>query len=452
MRLTIIHPAVGRRRGERYIRTWQMEPLPAAAIAGLTPPDVDVRFYDDRMEAIPFDEPTDAVAISLETYTARRVYQIASEYRKRKIPVIVGGFHATLMPEEAARYAESVVVGEAEGVWESVIDDLRHGTLQKRYEAAEQPNLDRIRPNREIFRGKRYLPIGLVETGRGCRFPCEFCAIQTFFKRTHRSRPVDAVLAELRALKSQKKVFFFVDDNFAGNIAAAKPLLAELAKLNIRWITQMSINAAHDEEFLAMLARAGCVGTLIGFESLDRETLRKMRKNFNAMGGGYEVALQNLRRHQIRVYATFVFGYENDTAVSFDNAVDFAIDQRFYIAAFNHLTPFPATPLYERLKQEGRLRMPAWWLDERYRYNDVPFTPRSLAPEELTRLCVQARRRFYSWGSIIKRGMAPTNRSNAFMFRNFFPINAMHRTDIDGRNGYPLGDETWQGQLIEAAA
>ena len=201
-----------------------------------------------------------------------------------------------------------------------------------------------------------------------------------------------------------------------------------------------------------MLARAGCVGTLIGFESLDRETLRKMRKNFNAMGGGYEVALQNLRRHQIRVYATFVFGYENDTAISFDNAVDFAIDQRFYIAAFNHLTPFPATPLYERLKQEGRLRMPAWWLDERYRYNDVPFTPRSLAPEELTRLCVQARRRFYSWGSIIKRGMAPTNRSNAFMFRNFFPINAMHRTDIDGRNGYPLGDETWQGPLIEVAA
>src|SRR3954471_22114975 len=132
MRLTIVHPCIGRRAGDtRYIRTWQMEPLPAAAIAGLTPPGVDVRFYDDRMERIPFGEPADLVAISVETYTARRAYQIATEYRKRGVPVVMGGFHASLVPNEVARYAEAVVVGEAEGLWPTVIDDARHGKLQK---------------------------------------------------------------------------------------------------------------------------------------------------------------------------------------------------------------------------------------------------------------------------------------------------------------------------------
>lgn len=451
MRLTIIHPAIGHRIGERYIRSWQMEPLPAAAVAGLTPDDVDIRFYDDRMETIPYDEATDAVAISLETYTAKRVYQIASEYRKRGVPVIVGGFHASLVPEEAERYAEAVVVSEAELVWESVIDDLRHGTLKKRYESRERPKLDRIRPDRSIFRGKRYLPIGLVETGRGCRFPCEFCAIQAFFDRTHRSRSIDGILAELHSLKKSSRVFFFVDDNFAGNIPAAKPLLEALAPLDVRWITQMSINAAHDEEFLGLLSRSGCKGVLIGFESLDRETLRSMKKNFNAMRGGYEVALANLRRHNIRVYGTFVFGYQNDTPETFDSTVQFAIDQRLYIAAFNHLTPFPGTALYERLERENRLRFNAWWLDDDYRYNDVPFRPERLEHDDVTRLCVESRRRFYSWKSILRRGMEKTNRSDPFMFRNFLPINYMHRADVSNRNGYPLGDESFRGPLLEAS-
>ena len=451
MRLTIIHPAIGHRIGERYIRSWQMEPLPAAAIAGLTPGDVEIRFHDDRMETIPYDEPTDAVAMSLETYTAKRVYQIASEYRKRNVPVIVGGFHASLVPEEAERYAEAVIVGEAEPVWREVIDDLRHGTLRKRYHAADRPQLDEIRPDRSIFRGKRYLPIGLVETGRGCRFPCEFCAIQVFFDRTHRSRPIDDILAELESLKSSRRVFFFVDDNFAGNIKAAKPLLEALAPLGIRWITQMSINAAHDEEFLELLSRSGCKGVLIGFESLDRETLRSMKKNFNAMRGGFDVALGNLRRHGIRVYGTFVFGYQNDTPETFDSTVEFAIDQRLYIAAFNHLTPFPGTALYRRLEDEKRLRFDAWWLDDEYRYNDVPFNPERLKHDDVTRLCVESRRKFYSWGSILRRGIEKTNRSDPFMFRNFFPINYLHKSDVSNRNGYPLGDESFRGALLEAA-
>jgi len=450
MRITIIHPAIGHRAGEKYIRSWQMEPLPAAAIAGLTPADIEVRFYDDRLEQIPFDETTDAVVMSIETYTAKRAYQIASEYRKRRIPVIFGGFHATLVPEEVEKYAEAIVIGEAEHTWPEVIDDLRHGTLKKRYQSETRPDLSAIKVDRSIFTGKRYLPIGLVETGRGCRFPCDFCAIQTFFDRSHRQRPIEDIVAEIQALKSRNKLFFFVDDNFAGNIKAAKPLLKELARLNVRWITQMSMNAAHDEEFLALLNRSGCKGVLIGFESLNPENLRSMKKNFNMMKGGYEQAMRNLRKHDIRVYATFVFGYEHDTPQSFSDSVEFAIEQRFYIAAFNHLTPFPGTPLYKRLQEQGRLRYEAWWLDEAYRYNDVPFQTRHLQPEDITRLCVQSRRRFYSFSSIVKRGLARINRSDGFMFRNFFPINFLHGNEINKRNGYPLGDEAWSGSLLLA--
>jgi radical SAM superfamily enzyme YgiQ (UPF0313 family) len=461
MKLTLIHPAIGHRAGrvrpestrpgatrpgESYIRTWQMEPLPIAVLAGLTPPGVEMAFHDDRLERIPFDAPTDAVAIPIETYTATRAYQIASEYRRRNIPVVMGGFHATLVPEEVSRYADAVVTGEAESVWAEVVDDLRHGTLKRRYHGEQRP-LAELRVDRKLFAGKRYLPIGLIETGRGCRFPCEFCAIQTFFSRTYRARPPEHVVAELAALKAEKRLFFFVDDNFAGDLKTGKPLLAELGKLGIRWITQMSINAAHDEDFLAALSRAGCRGVLIGFESLDEANLKLMNKRFNTMRGGFRQALANLRRHGIFVYGTFIFGYEHDTESSFDRAVEFATEEGMYIAAFNHLTPFPGTPLYKRLQQEKRLRFDAWWRDPEYRYNALPFFPKSLTPEQVTEGCVSARRRFYAWRSIFKR--STRHWRDSYVFRNFFLVNAMHRQEITQRNSYPLGDETWRGPLLE---
>lgn len=450
MNLTLIHPAIGHKRGENYIRSWQMEPLPAAAIAGLTPPSVTVRFYDDRMESIPYDEPTGAVVMSLETYTAKRAYQIASEFRRRRVPVIVGGFHASLCPTEAERYADAVVVGEAEEVWGAVLEDLRAGRLQKRYRADRPASLASIRLNRTIFAGKRYLPVRLLETGRGCPYACRFCAVQTFYDRTYRRRPVDALLAEIQSLKSGAKLFFFVDDNFAGDIAAAKDFLRALAPLRVRWVTQLSIHAAHDEEFLDALAKSGCRGVLIGFESLDADTLASMNKPFNTMRGGYGRALSNLKKYGIRVYGTFVFGYDRDTEQTVEESVNFALEHHFYIAAFNHLTPFPGTPLYDQLAGERRLRYPAWWLDDRYRYNDIPFAPRGMSPEALTDLCLRARRRFYSLRGILARSVRAPNRGDFFMWRNYFPINWMHRRDVSGRNGYPLGDETWRGRLIEA--
>jgi radical SAM superfamily enzyme YgiQ (UPF0313 family) len=450
VRLTLVHPCIGRKPGQRYIRSWQMEPLPPAAIAGLTPSDIEVRFYDDRMERIPFDEPTDLVAISVETYTARRAYQIASEYRARRVPVVMGGFHASLCPDEVSRYAEAVVVGEAEEIWPRLIDDFRHGRLEPVYRAPRRPALRGRAPDRRIFAGKQYLPIGLVEAGRGCHFRCEFCAVQSMFSNTQTRRPIDEILSEVASLRGSRRLFFFVDDNITSNLAEAKAFFRELAPLGIRWVGQSSINAAHDEEFLELMKRSGCQGVLIGFESLNQKALAAMNKGFNTMRGGYDVALRNLRRHGLRLYSTFIFGYDADTAESFTEATEFAIANQFYIAAFNHLTPFPGTPLYSRLQAEGRLLYDAWWLDPRYRYNMVPFQPTSMSPEELQRQCLDARRSFYSWSSIVRRGFDAVNRADAFMFRNFFPINSMLRVDTMRRDGYPLGDEAWTGTLLRA--
>lgn len=427
-----------------------MEPLPAATLAGLTPSDVDIRFYDDRMELIPFDEPTDLVAISVETYTAKRAYQIASNYRKRGVPVVMGGFHATLCPDEVAQYAEAVVCGEAEELWPRVVDDARHGRLEKFYKQSTRPSLSKLKTNRSIFAGKNYLPIGLVEAGRGCHFKCDFCAVQTVFNATQTRRPIDFIIEEIAEVKRNRKLFFFVDDNVTSNLPQAKEFFRALIPLGIRWVSQSSINAAHDEELLDLMARSGCQGVLIGFESLNKANLRDMNKAFNTMRGGFDRALANLRRHQIRVYGTFIFGYDGDTPESFVETVRFAKDQSLYIAAFNHLTPFPGTPLYSRLHEQGRLLYDKWWLDERYSYNRIPFQPHGMSPEALQQNCLASRRDFYSWQSIARRGFAPVNRSNWFMWRNFYLINALHRNDVSLRDHYPLGDESWQGQYLTA--
>ncbi len=449
-RLTIVHPSVGRRRNmRRYVRTWQMEPLPAATIAALAPQDVDIRFHDDRLEPIPYDEATDLVAISVETYTARRAYQIASEYRRRGIPVVMGGFHATLCPDEVQQYAESVVVGEAEGVFPQVIDDYRWGTPERIYRSTERP-VRRVAPDRAIFRGKRYLPIRLIEFARGCRFHCDFCAIQSFFASTHSHRPIDEVLDEIQRIRRAGQMFFFIDDNIASSPEMVKELARALIPHNIRWVSQASIDVAHDEELLELLRQSGCQGMLIGLESLNGDSLREMNKGFNMLQGGLAAALAAMRRHQLVVYGTFIFGYDHDTPESIAATVTFAQQQGLFMAAFNHITPFPGTPLYERLRREGRLLYDPWWLDERYRYNMIPFQPRTMSPEELERRCLAARRSFYGWRSILGRGRAAVNRRTPSVFWKYLVINAMHHWDVEGRSGLPMGDESWQGKLLKA--
>ncbi|HVT83371.1 MAG TPA: radical SAM protein, partial [Phycisphaerae bacterium] len=253
-----------------------------------------------------------------------------------------------------------------------------------------------------------------------------------------------------RVWEGGARLLFFVDDNITSNLAQAKEFLRELARLKVRWVSQSSINAAHDEEFLDLMVRSGCMGVLIGFESLNPANLKSMNKTFNSAQGGFPAAVARLRAKGIRVYATFVFGYDEDSADSFAPTVKFARDAGFYIAAFNHLTPFPGTPLYARLQKEGRLLYEKWWLDPHYKYNRIPFQPRRMSPEELQRSCIEARRQFYSWPSILRRGMDKVNRADGFMWRNFYMINAMHRADVSQRDQYPLGDEGHNVELIRA--
>ena len=168
MKITLIMPGVGRKPGEPYVASWKMEPLGPAMLAAVTPPDVEVRFVDDRLEAIPYGEPTDAVGINVETYTARRAYSIAARFRARGVPVILGGYHPTLVPEEAAIHADAIVAGQAEPVWPHLIADLRSGRLQSMYSGHGGPMPLGLHPRRDIFAGKKYLPVTLIETGRGC--------------------------------------------------------------------------------------------------------------------------------------------------------------------------------------------------------------------------------------------------------------------------------------------
>lgn len=446
--VTMIYPCVGRTPAmRRYIKTWLMQPLSIATLAGLLPPDIERRFYDDRLEAIPFDEPTDLVLISVETFTARRSYQIAAEYRARGVPVVMGGFHATLCADEVQKHADSVVIGEAESLLEEVIDDYRHGTPRALYQHDGRPDLSRVRPDRTVFRGKKYLRIGLVEFARGCRFKCDFCAVQSYFGATQRQRPVDVVIDEILEVRRPGQLLFFIDDNICSDLDAAKEFMRALIPHNVRWVSQTAINAAFDEEALSLMVRSGCQGILVGLESLDPTALRQMNKGFNLMKGGAAAALANLRRHGLRVYGTFIFGYDSDTSETIDSTVRFAQEQELFIAAFNHITPFPGTPLYERLEREGRLRFPTWWNDDAYRYNMVPFTPARMSPGELERRCLDARREFYSVRSIARRARSRTNRRGLVMGVHYAIINWMHRGDVVSRSGMPLGDERHQVAL-----
>jgi radical SAM superfamily enzyme YgiQ (UPF0313 family) len=451
MRLTIIQPCMGRKTGESYIRTWQMEPLAPAVLAALTPKEVQVNFFDDRMEEIRYEEPTDLVAITIETYTARRAYQIASEYRKRGVPVVMGGFHATLLPDEVAQYAECVVVGQAEETWPQLIRDFQNGCLQKEYKADRHPEIGGQKPDRSIFSGKKYLPVSLVETGRGCRYKCEFCSIQTAFQQEYISRPVDEVIEEISGLHNN--IIFFVDDNIVADLSRAKALLKALVPLQIKWIGQADISVATDDELLELLVKSGCQGLLIGLESLDSRSLVQMGKGFAVGKNYYEKTLAKLRKYGIRIYATFVMGYDEDSISTVHEVLAFAKEQRFYLAAFNHITPFPGTPLFNRLLNEGRLTHKNWWMDETYQYGMLPFKPQKIDALQLEEECINARQKFFSVKSILRRSMDfHVNSRTLFMWAKFFIINGLMRKEVMQRRRYPLGDESYVGPILKASA
>jgi radical SAM superfamily enzyme YgiQ (UPF0313 family) len=439
MRLTLIFPSVGRKENRPYVRAWQMQPLSMALLAGLTPPDVEVRFYDDRLDEILFDEPTDLIAMSVETFTALRSYRIARQFRARGVPVVLGGYHVTLLPGEAQQEADAIVIGDAEPIWRSLLDDARHRRLQPVYDGRGRRALAGVRARRELFAGKRYQNVTLVEFARGCNFKCDFCSITAFHDASQNHRPADEVAAEMAATGSRR--FFIVDDNIVSQPEKARELCLALIPLGVRWVGQASIYIAQDDELLELMVRSGCQGVLIGMESLDPANLRDMGKGWNLSGGGYSASLTRFRKHGLAVYGTFVFGYDNDNADVVHRSVAFAREQKLFLAAFNHLVPFPGTPLYRRLESEGRLLSPKWWLDPAGRVGDVTFRPRKMDPAELQALCLEARQQFYRWGSIGERLLDfHANARNPLMLATYLGLNVSAHFDIDLRQGLRLGD------------
>jgi len=406
MKITFIKPNIGRHDHSLYVDEGRMEPLQLGVIAGLTPPDVECALYDDRIESIPFDEPTDLAAITVEIYTARRAYEIAAEYRARGVPVILGGFHPTLAPRECLEHADAIYTGDAETGWRQVVEDARAGRLRRVYRAPSgvaQPG--GVKPRRDLFRGKGYLPITLMQFSRGCRFACSFCAISSFFDRRHHTRRVGEVLDEIAS--QERKLVFFVDDNLLNDVPAAKEFLRALIPLKIRWVSQASIDMTADPELMDLLEESGCLGNVIGFESLDPRNLRSMKKApaFLLQGWDrYEHACEILRKHHLQTWAAFTLGHDHDTLESIRATSAFALRHNFCFAAYNILMPYIQTPLYERLQREGRLLWDGkWWLHPEYRFNHAAFVPKQMSPDELTAACWECRHAWNRPSSIFKR-------------------------------------------------
>ncbi len=298
MHITLIYPSLGGK-----VRAIQMQPLTMAALAGLTPPDVAVAFYDDRIEEIPYDAPTDLAGISVQTLTAKRAYEIAAEYRRRGVPVVLGGFHVAAAPDEAAEQANAIVIGQAENLWPGLIADRRNGRLQRIYQSDVPPDLQRLSYRREIFWGKRYLSMHLVEFGRGCPHACSFCSVSAYFESRKSCRPVTEVIREIRELPPGR--ILFADDNLIGDSGRARELFRALIPLRRRWVAQADIEIAFDDELLELAVASGCWGLLIGFESLNGESLRQMRKSTFSDFRRYDEAVRKIHDRGIRICASF---------------------------------------------------------------------------------------------------------------------------------------------------
>lgn len=435
MKVTFVLPAIGKKPGERYIGTWKMEPLTIAVLAALTPAGVETEFFDDRIELIDYDTPTDLVAITVETYTARRAYAIAARFRARGVPVVLGGYHVTLLPGEAAQHADAIVVGNAESVWADVVGDAARRALRPRYEGSR--GADHLAPDRRIFAGKKYLPVGLVETGRGCGYSCEFCAIAGYYGAHYHPRPVDAVVADVAA--SPHAVQFLVDDNLAADPGNVHELCERIGPLKVKWAAQGTLTLAQDPALLRLMRQAGCELVLIGFESLEDASLAAMGKRWSTALGERMELVERVHDAGIGIYATFVLGYDGDTPDTFARTLDFAKQARFHTAAFNHLLPFPGTRLYRRLAREGRLLRERWWLDDDYRYGELAYRPALMSAQEVTDLCRQARKEFAGWRVTLDRGVHALRRSGLAAWPIYWVMNARIGGEVDEKFDVPIG-------------
>jgi len=362
MKLTFIFPQQAYKKKEPSLCAWfGIEPPTIAKLKSLVPEEFECSFYDERFEKINFSKPTDLVIITINTFTAYRGYQIAKYYKDKGIPVVIGGLHASLCPEEVSNYANSVMVGEAETTFNEMLEDFKLGNLKTFYWAQERSSLSNIHLDRSIFKGKKYLPVRHLEISRGCVFTCKFCIISKVYDRKVSLRPVEEVIEDLKTIGT--KFIAFIDEDASSNIDYRKELYTKMIPLKKKWTAQMTVKSLLNEELVKLMAKSGCFNVFIGMETIQPDILNNMNKNHNKISD-YEIAYQNCIKYDIPVSVGVILGYEGDTLESARKMFDYVSKHQHFMAIFTTFFPYPSTPIYEEMKAQNKLVKNDWWMSE----------------------------------------------------------------------------------------
>jgi len=394
MKIDLIAPVHRRQNFKRY---FQIAPLNLMMIASLTPGDVEVRILDENIDTVDYDGHVDLVGIGANTSEITRAYEICDEFRRRGVAVVLGGIHASALPNEAAKHANSVVIGEAEGLWEKVVDDFRNKRLAKFYNHETLPDISKLPiPDREILKDKRYLTKNVFQLSRGCPYRCIFCSVTEFFGNTFRVRDEDQVLHDIERMDGD--FLIFVDDNVFGDPRYAAKLLRRMIPLKKKWVSQCTLHLADNSKLLDLAARSGCMGMLIGLESVSKNSLRASGKPINF--GRYKEMIQRILDSGICIDGSFVFGFDNEDTSIFERTLEFIVKVKLSAATFSVLTPYPGTKLMEKLEEEGRIIDRNW---EHYSGTHAVFRPARMTADQLEEGRAWIKQEFYSYANILKR-------------------------------------------------
>jgi radical SAM superfamily enzyme YgiQ (UPF0313 family) len=424
MKLLLVSPGWPRGRlwGEL---AFKFPSLSLAAIAAVTPPHWDVALCDENIEPLDFTAAVDLVAITAMTPQAPRAYEIAALFRARGVTVVMGGFHASNLPDEALGHVDAVLVGEAETVWPQLLADFEREAMQRFYRPTGLIDMSGIpMARREIFKGKKYLLTNTLQTTRGCPFDCEFCSVTAFYGRKYRERPVDDVLAELAVLRADNAFAFFVDDNLVADRRYALPLFQGMKGMGFKWLSHAPIDFARDAELMRAAGEAGCVGMFVGFESLNEEALKAMGKVTNRVQSYLDDA-RAFRDHGIGILGSFVLGLDSDTPAVFEPVLRFCEEARLEAAIFPILTPYPGTAVRERLEAQGRITSNDW---RDYDMGHVNFVPAGMTAAELKAGHDWLNKSFYSFSSMYRRIFKLHRSLQVFAPMNFGFRSAIRRT------------------------
>jgi radical SAM superfamily enzyme YgiQ (UPF0313 family) len=389
-----------RHRGGIFKRSLRYAPLTLTTLASLVPPELQasVTIVDEGTEDLDPDLEADLVGMTVITGTAVRAYELAAGLRSRGIPVVLGGPHVTLLPEEAQGHADAIVVGYAEDTWPRLLRDFAAGRMQRRYDQSPDLSLaGRPFPRRDLLAGRRFSTTNVFEATRGCIHGCDFCVVPSAWGRRPLQKPVGEVVADIRQHGARRLIF--IDLNLINDRAYALELFTALVPLRVQWYGLSTVLIADDPELLELAARSGCRGLLIGLESTSRRSLRSAGKGFNDPSR-YPELTSMLHERGIALMGCFVFGFDDDEPDLFLETARLAVDARIDLPRFAVLTPFPGTPLHDRLAREGRILTRNW---ELYDGQHVVFEPARLTVGELQRGTEQAWRHAYRYRSILKR-------------------------------------------------